>query len=162
MAKETMMVFVNVFPMCVDSGEQHTHTHTTQVLWHTVLKQAFSVMAAASKTETICKKISHKTSRLGQMGPVSKRNMEMQLDQVAVFLSAHPLLYAVLIYVHMSVQRSGVLLHSTCKSCKSGPCSHVLAPPLPFPPIYSFLDSHMGHLSAFFFSPNLGSCGKLS
>lgn len=29
MAKEAVMVFVSVLPVCVDSGEQHTHTHTT-------------------------------------------------------------------------------------------------------------------------------------
>lgn len=161
MAKETMMVFVNVFPMCVDSGEQHTHTRTTQVLWHIVLKQAFPVKTAASKTETICKKISHKTCCLRQMGPVSKRNMEMQLDQVAVFLSAHPLLYAVLIYVHMSVQRSGVLLHSSVNLVNRGPV-HTFLHPLFLSLLFILFWTPIWDILVLFFSPNLESCGKLS
>lgn len=82
--------------------------------------------------------------------------------QVGGSLSAHPLLCAVLPYVHTEcIDECELFLVVSVNLVNQDPFTWFFAPPLPFPPIYSFPDSHLGHLRPFFFFLNLGNCGIL-
>lgn len=75
-------------------------------------------------------------------------------------MSAHPLFCAVLTYVHNEcIDECELFLIASVNLVNQDPFTWVFAPPLPFPPIYSFPDSLLGHLRTFFF--NLGNCGIL-
>lgn len=71
---------------------------------------------------------------------------------MAVSLSAHPLPCAVLTYVHTEcIDECELFYIASVNLVIQDPFTWVFAPPLPFPPIYSLLDSHLGHLSTFCF-----------
>lgn len=76
-------------------------------------------------------------------------------------MSAHPLFCAVLTYVHSEcIGECELFLVASVNLVNRDPFTWFFAPPLPFPPIYSFPDSRLGHLRPFFFF-NLGNCGIL-